>query len=424
MIDIESSQPAPKRKKIYLIATGLLLFMAVLYTIARSLESRYPWLAWVRAFSEAGMVGAIADWFAVVALFRHPLGLRWLPHTAIISTRKDQIADSLANFIQNHFLSPSQIIDRLKKFKVAERFSDWLTDQEHADQIATKITETLPSILDVLDDRHMQTFLQESIFYMVNRVPVAPLAGRMLDMLMESGQHEELLNEGLRVSKHLLDEHIDLVEDRIAFQLKMVPDLPVLGPLKQIFIEKTAQKIVSNLQSGLDDIMMRPDHATRVKILNKLSELSVNLKNSPEWHARVEELKQSILSNPALINSLDTLWEGLKNELRKYLAVTPSPMQPRLSKIIQDIGKRVKNDPAFQGKIDGWIQDVVESLVRTHGHEVGNLIRETVERWDGEELSRKLEEQVGSDLQFIRINGTLVGGLVGIVLHALGLLIW
>lgn len=411
--------PPAKSKRVHAFATGLLVLMAVLYFLARSLEPGHPGWGWLRAFAEAGMVGALADWFAVVALFRHPLGLPiW--HTAVIPSSKDKIAENLARFVQEHFLGPEQIVGRLGGLRVASRFAGWLADRDHAALVAGKVADGLPVLLDKLDDRHMRTFLRESVLSLSDKVPAAPLAGQLVEMLMDSGQHEMLLEEVLVLSKRLLDENEDLVADRIGAELGKVPDL--LG-LKGVLVRTVAGRIVQNLQDGADQIAGDKSHPFRRRFHDKLDEIARNLRESPEWYAKAEELKQAVLTNPALTGSLDALWSGVKEELGARLGSDASPLRNSLADFVQEAGLRLQEDAEFQEKLDGWIRDGVESLVRNHGHEIGGLIRDTVRRWDGAELSAKLEAQVGSDLQFIRINGTLVGGLVGLALHGIGHLI-
>jgi len=173
--------PPPNSKGVYALATGLLVLMAALYALARSLESGHPLWSWVRAFAEAGMVGALADWFAVVALFRHPFGWR-IPHTAIIPNSKDEIAENLANFVQEHFLGPEQIVERLRRLSVADRFAGWLAERDHAELVAEKVADGLPALLDKLDDRHMRAFVRESVLSLSDKVPAAPLVGRLVGM--------------------------------------------------------------------------------------------------------------------------------------------------------------------------------------------------------------------------------------------------
>lgn len=395
--------------------------MAILYALGRTLESQHPAWGFLRAFAEAGMVGALADWFAVVALFRHPLGMSWIPHTAIIPRRKNQIGDNLAKFVQEHFLGPAQITARLAKVNLSEKLAVWCSAPGHAESVANKIAEGLPGLVNALGDTDMQRFLKENLLTWAQRIPLEQWGGKMLGMLTETGRHQDLLEQALRFTKTLLDDNVPMVEERIAGELEKVPGL--FG-LKTMFVKKTAAKIVSNIQQTLDDIVDDPFHTLRLQFDDKVNELARELPESPAWHERAETLKRELLSNEALLQSLEAVWTGLKRELLADLAREDSAVKAQITRGIREIGSALAKDPAFRDKLDGWIRDAAAYLVRSHGHEIGSLIRDTVHKWDGDELSAKLEAQVGADLQFIRINGTLVGGMVGIVLHALGLLVW
>lgn len=410
-----------QKSRIYGLATGLLIVMALLYVLARYLEPTHAAWSWVRAFTEAGMVGALADWFAVVALFRHPLGCSWIPHTAIIAKRKDKIADNLASFVQEHFLGPEQIMARLDRMQITSRLSEWLAQRDKAEIVSGHIADALPRILNALDDSHMRRFIRESVESLVGKVPVAPLAGRMIDILMERGWYVDFFENGLRFGKHMLDENVDLIANRLAMEMAKVPDF--LG-LKRILIQTAAKKIVSNLQNGIDEILRNKKHPLRSRFFLKVSEAGRKLRESPEWYESAENLKRTILNHPTLIGSLDSLWGEAKVALEENLKSSKSSIRNRITEVLQETGLRLQKDKQFQTKLERWIHDGLNYLIQNHGGELGNLIRDTMNRWDGAELSEKLEAQVGPDLQYIRINGTLVGGLVGIALHALGLLLW
>ncbi len=391
--------------------------MAILYVIARSQETREPLWGWVRSFAEAGMVGALADWFAVVALFRHPLGLP-IPHTAIIPRSKEKLASNLARFVEQNFLGPEQIVERLKKHRIAERIVGWLAEKDHAEILADRVADHLPALLDTLDDRHMRSFLRDSVLSVSEQLPLAPLTGQLIDILMESGRHEILLDEGLSMAKKLLHENADLISNRIKVELKILPERSILRSVLTVILTR---KVIQTLQQGADEISKNPDHPFRQRYHQKLEEFSRRLRESPEWQEKAEFIKISLLTNPALIDSLDSLWNGVKKELIHRLSEEDeSGLQTRMAEFIQNAGQRLQEDTIFQAKLDDWIRSGVSSLVRRHGDEIGNLIRDTMGRWDGKELSEKLEQQVGADLQYIRINGTLVGGLIGLILHWIG----
>ncbi|TLD68668.1 DUF445 domain-containing protein [Phragmitibacter flavus] len=418
--DLIPPNPALNRRA-HRIATGLLVLMAVLYALAKTFEKHHPAWGFLRAFAEAGMIGALADWFAVVALFRHPLGLTWIPHTAIIAKRKDQISESLARFVEQHFLSPTQITARIERIAIVERASTWLQQPGNAEKITDRIAATLPGILEALDDTDMRRFLRDNLLSLATRTPAAPIAGRLLSMLVEKGRHQELLQSALHFGKTILDDNVTLVEERIEIELRKVPR--VFG-IRRMLVKRTARKIVDNIQASLDSIVAEPDHPMRDQFHHHALDLIHNLEHSPDWLQRLENLKQELLANTTLAHSLDALWTGIKRALIADLSQQQSAINTRLAASFRDIGRSLERDEAFRNKLNLWLKDATHSLATNHSHEIGNLIRDTARQWDGEEMSAKLESQVGSDLQYIRINGTLVGGLVGLLLHTLGLLIW
>lgn len=414
------NQPILSRRA-HRIATGLLVLMAILYAIARTFESRNPAWGCLRAFAEAGMIGALADWFAVVALFRHPLGQRWIPHTAIIARRKDQIAESLARFVEQHFLSPQQITSRVERIAIAERAAKWLQKPGSAEKITSRLAGTLPAILTALDDADMRRFLRDNLVAFANRTPAAPLASRLLAILVEKGRHQELLQQALQFGKVLLEDNLATVEERIEIELRKVPS--AFG-IRRLLVKRAARKIVDNLHGSLDDVLANPAHPMRDQFHLHALALIHNLENSPDWQQRLEQLKQELLHNPTLSHSLDTLWTGIKSALVNDLHQQQSTIVELLATSLRDLGRNLENDEAFRAKLNSWLLEATHSLATNHSHEIGNLIRDTARQWNGEEMSAKLESQVGADLQYIRINGTLVGGLVGLILHLVGAFIW
>lgn len=412
--------PSSPARRLHLLATGLLALMAGLYVLGRSLEGHHAAFGFLRAFAEAGMVGALADWFAIVALFRHPMGIP-IPHTAIIPRRKDQIADSLARFVEENFLGPAQISAKLAQLGLVRRAAAWLTPPGHAELAAEKLTGLLPIVLDSLDDRDVKRFLRESLAAQARRLPLAPLGSRLLRLLVESGHHQELFTEILRAAKALLAGNVEFVEERIANELRKVPG--IFG-LRSMLVKGTAKKVVSNIQNSLDEILGHPEHRIRGQFDGKARELLEDMLASPRWEARAEALKDELLSNEALLGSFEAVWDGLKEWLEEDLAHEDSAVKAELARALRELGHQLERDEALAGKLEARLLEAAEYFTRSHGHEIGNLFRETVGRWDGAQLAEKLEAQVGADLQYIRINGTLVGGLIGIALHAIGLLFW
>lgn len=405
------------------LATGLLVAMVFVFAAARTFEAQYPALSWVRAFAEAAMVGALADWFAVVALFRHPLGIP-IPHTAVIPARKNQIAHSLASFVQGNFLTAEKISEKLRKAEIARRLADWLSDEPNAALLARKLTSGIPRILDALDEDGMRKFLREQAVVQIRRVPLAPVAGRLLGVLSENGRDQELLDQALRIARQAVGENEPLIKNKVAEELSAIPDWPVIAEAKVLISRSLAEKIVEKVQGTLDDILRDPKHVVRAQFDERLEKFIADLKKSPEMAERAEQLKENFLGNATLIASLDALWTALKSEVLADLSKEDSRIHQQLAATIRQVGLALGNDDAFRAKLERWIDQMVQKALMSHGHQIGDMIRETVEGWDAKEVAEKLESQVGGDLQFIRINGTLVGGLVGLLIHAVGKLVW
>lgn len=409
-----------------LIATGLLFLMAVLYAVSRSWEPVYPGLVWLRAFAEAAMVGALADWFAVVALFRKPLGFPW--HTAIIPRKKDQIGESLALFVQTNFLSADRIIARLSGLDLSRRLADWLAQEENASRVAQRITTHLPSLLDGLGDRDMQHFIRERIVERARLLPLAPAAGRVLGILVEGDHHLQLFEQVVTSIRTLVGENRDFIREKIRKELDELPirvgDFDPLQGAKEGISNSASKWVVDRIQRTLDEVHDDRNHRLRHQFSAKTEQFVRDLKESPEMERKAAELRDRLLDSPQLQQALDSVWQSIKTEIQADCAKSDSSLQQRLATIFRQIGSDLSADPDFRAKLDLWIRQSVTHLVSRHGHEIGDLIRDTVKGWDGREIADKIENQVGSDLQFIRINGTLVGGLVGVAIHGVSRLLW
>lgn len=391
-------------------ATGLLVLAGVIFVVARIFESRYPWLGYVRATAEAGMVGGIADWFAVTALFRHPLGIP-IPHTAIVPSRKDRIGQSLGRFVQSNFLSREVIVTKLRSIGASRKIAEWLSRPENARTLSRHTSAVLQGVVQVLRDEDVQEMIDQSIVSRVRKTQVAPLMGNVLAVVTAENRHQELLDSSIRLIRRLLDENRAVLRDRIQ------DETPWWFP--NAVDEKIYQKVIRGIESNLQEVAADPGHPLRERFNEAVDEFVERLKSSPEMIARGEDLKEEILRHPALRSYSASLWGEVKAGLLRQGTDPDSTFHQRAERAITSFGESLLEDPELLEKIEGWLESATLYVVEQYRHEVADLIASTVEAWPAEDTSRKIELQIGKDLQFIRINGTLVGGLAGLVIYTL-----
>ena len=404
--DEEERQRQLERMK--LRATGLLVFMGALFVVARVLEPRYPWLGYVRATAEASLVGGIADWFAITALFRHPLNLP-IPHTAIIPSRKDKIGRSLGNFVQNNFLSPEVLSAKLRAALISRRAAEWLADPENARKAARNIGSVLQSAGNVVRDEDVHALLDRSVIEPLRRVPIAPVLSKGLELLTVDDRHQQLLDRVIHGLAGLIIENEDFIRARIH------EESPWWVP--GFVDEQVHARVIGGIQRTLLEVSSEPGHPLRRQFDDLLTEWIVRLQESPDVIARADAVKQQLFDNPTSRGLSASLWTEVKRVLDRQAEPEPTAAPGALERGLIALADGALEDEVLLGKLDGWIADAVLRVVEQHRHEVGALIEHTVRNWDPGETSRRLELAVGRDLQFVRINGTLVGGLVGLLLY-------
>ncbi len=390
-------------------ATGLLVFMGGLFVVARVLEPRYPWLGYIRATAEASLVGGIADWFAITALFRHPLNLP-IPHTAIIPSRKDKIGRSLGNFVQNNFLSPEVLSAKLRAALISRRAAEWLADPENARKAADNIASVLQSAGNVVRDEDVHALLDRSVIEPLRRVPIAPVLSKGLELLTVDDRHQQLLDRIIGGLTTLVAENEELIRDRIR------EESPWWVP--EMVDDKIHRKVLGGIERTLYEVGADPDHRLRHQFDQLLSEWIVQLQESPEVMARAEAIKQQVLDPETSGRIAASLWNEVKMALGRQSQSSEGGAIDAVARGLSALARAALDDEALLEKIDGWVIGAVLRVVDQHRHEAGQLIAQTVSAWDPQETSRRIELLVGRDLQFIRINGTLVGGLVGLILYS------
>ena len=403
--DDDQRRDALRRMKA--LATGLLGLAAVVFVVARQFPDNTA-AGYIEAFAEAAMVGALADWFAVTALFRHPLGLP-IPHTAIIAERKDDIGKGLGTFVQGNFLSGPVIAEKIRSVGVADRIGAFLADPENARRLSGNAGDAVQAAVDVLRDEDIAPVVEQMVTERVAEVPAAALASKVLEAAIEDGHHQVLVESLLDATTGFLDRNTDTIRARVERESPWwVPDA---------VDERVVQKLVGGGRRFLEEVAADPDHDVRHQIDDRIRDLAVKLRTSPEMEARGEELKAQLLAHPALRAWTSTLWQDLKTAIVAASADPDSELRARLTEGIQRLGRTLGEDEDLRAKIDGWVERTVLYVLEQYRDEVADLIAGTVARWDADDASRRIELQVGRDLQFIRINGTVVGGIVGVLIH-------
>ncbi|MGJ7485924.1 DUF445 domain-containing protein [Variovorax sp. LT2P21] len=396
------------------VALGLLCGAAVLYGVAHALEARHPAWGYVAAFAEAAMVGAIADWFAVVALFRHPLGLP-IPHTAIIPANKDRIGAKLAGFILDNFLSTPQVLAKLREFDPATRLANWLAAPAHGERLGQHAVAAVRYGLSAFDDERARAFVGRAAAAGLAQVDVSRLLGQSLDALTAGGRHQALLDDVLtQVAEVMQGETVqEHITEAIAREIKT---LRYVG-LDQVAARAATRKIVSALVHTLGDVAAEPGHPLRLRFDGFMADFVERLKSDPEFYARGETIRAELLAHPALTDYLHGLWDTLLAWLHDDLARDDSTIRRRIATLAGSMGERLQQDEAFRRWINEQITEAAPVAIARYREDIRRYIVERVAQWNAEEMTDELERHIGRDLQFIRVNGTLVGGLVGLLIH-------
>jgi len=401
------------------LATGLLVAAGAIYVAAQALEKQYPWLFWVSITAEASMVGAIADWFAVTALFHHPLGLRFIPHTAIIPRNKQRIAAGLSHFIQSNFLTSDAVVQRIRDFRPARTLYGWLVRSENAETIASYVVRVTAHGLAALDDERVRNYLQQTIARRLREADVAAAAAQLLDVLTENKRHHELLDAALRA----LDEVLSRADTQAYIAGEVAKSAPLLKWLSDWFSlkldDKAALKIVEVAVQKISEVRHDQDHELRKRFDGFVSQFIERLKTDDALRDRVHRLRDEALESPALGRYVASLW----GEFREWLAAEndrrPASLHQRVTTMVEALGRTLRADHEMQDWIDEQILRSVPALVEEHRAKIGRFVEDQIMSWQEEKLVAELERHIGPDLQYIRINGTLVGGLAGLVIAAL-----
>ncbi|RIX29453.1 DUF445 domain-containing protein [Sphingomonas edaphi] len=393
-------------------ATGLLVVMAGVFLATRYFEPAYPWLGYVKAFAEAAMVGGLADWFAVTALFRHPLGLP-IPHTAIIPRNKDRIGEALANFLKENFLIAPVVARRMRNIDLAGAVGRFL-QAPHGEEtrIRQGASRLIADLFESLDDERLGGLVKSSIANRIRNMEVSPLLGHALASAINDDRHVPMLEAAIRWMARALDANEELIRDMVHKRANWVLKLASLDT-------KLADAIIEGLRKLTADMHTDPAHPVRVKAEEALAQLANDLQTKPETRERVEAMKVQLLDNQSVSLWLDTLWQKGREAIIRAARNPDAAMAGKLGEILQSMGQSLDKDARMKSAINQFARRAVSGMAASYGSSIVKLVSETVRGWDAQTITNRLESAVGRDLQYIRINGTLVGGLVGLTLHVL-----
>ncbi|WP_396891038.1 DUF445 domain-containing protein [Mycobacterium sp. Z3061] len=400
------------------VALSFLIGATVVFLLCRwaNAHGTAPvWVGYVGAAAEAGMVGALADWFAVTALFKHPLGIP-IPHTAIIKRKKDQLGEGLGTFVRENFLSPEVVETKLRDAQVPSRVGKWLSEPTHAQRVAGEVATVLRVLVELLRDEDVQQVIDRMIVRRIAEPQWGPPVGRVLQTLLVENRQEAL---------------IQLLADRafqwslnagVVIQRVVERDSPTWSPR---FVDHlVGDRIHRELMDFTDKVRRNPDHELRRSATRFLFEFADDLQNDADTIARADAVKEQLMARDEVAKAAETAWTTLKRLVLEGVDDPSSTLRTRIADTVIRIGASLRDDSGLRDKVDGWMVRAAQHLVSQYGVEITAIITETIERWDAQEASRRIELHVGRDLQFIRINGTVVGALAGLAIYAIAQLLF
>jgi len=402
------------------IATGALVGMALIYVFAKTLQTQAAGWGYLAAFAEAAMVGALADWFAVVALFRHPMGIP-IPHTAIIPTNKDRIGRTLANFVVTNFLTGESIRQRLEKTDLTAKVAEWLWT--NAKDASDRIVAAAPALGRALQDEDVQRLLHGTLLAKLRAIEVAPLAGKVLKTVIAGEILDEMIGASVGLAEDLVRTNRALIEAQVRKRIPL-PDLPGLSIVKDRLGQAIAEKVSVGILEDLRDMRRNDHHPFRLQLRVKALELAEALQQSEVYREKGERIKEEILQHPAVRAHLSGLVRDLVRDFEADLAAPDSRIRAQVERAVIGAAHLLMEDHALRVKLNGWLGEILANAAEQHGEEASQFIQDRVRKWDAVQLTQKLEEAVGRDLQYVRLNGTIVGGLVGLLIYTVSRWLW
>lgn len=401
-------------RKMQLLALAFLAGAVVLLVVAHVLRARHPAWGYVAAFAEAAMVGAIADWFAVVALFKHPLGLR-IPHTAIIPNSKDAIGRNLGAFVENHFITEEAIGSKIRQADPARRVGEWLLDPLHSAGLGQSAASVARQLIEALDHEQIRDKLRELASQQLTEVDLSGTAGQLVDRLMQSGRHQELLDALLDGAGAYLGD----TEKHPTISQFLIDSLGIENSMMKMAINAYAPRSIASLNQKLDEVRRDPAHRFRGVFDGWIGDFALRLKADPQWAEKIRRHQAELVQDTQVQGLLSGLWDGIKDKLLHDLSQDQPALLRQIQAWVQQLGQILVEKPGLRQWLNQAIEDGSVTLIRKYRGEVGRFIEQQLAKWTREEMSQRIELAIGCDLQFIRINGTIVGGLVGLLIHAL-----
>ncbi len=395
------------------LATSLLVLMAVVFVGAKLLQPQYEYMSFIAAFAEAAMVGALADWFAVTALFRRPLGLP-IPHTAIIPNNKDRIGESVGNFLEHNFMTPEVLADELQQVDFAGGIAAWLTIPENSRAVAGQIVRGIPALFRMIDDKEVSNFIQLAVSAALKNMKFAPLAAEILSVLMADKRHQVLFDHFLRLASRTLEQNKPFIRQKIHDRSpRWIP---------KVVDEKFFENLLEELRNILNE-MKDENSEWRSRFELSAQELVEKLRTSPDYEEKISLAIDQMLSHPLFQDYTDHVLRDLRHRLTADADSGDSQLVAQLDLAIRAFSDALGQDIVVQDKFNRWLREFATEAISSRREGIADLFKRVIRKWDADTVSRKFELYVGKDLQYIRINGTLVGGLVGLILHGVSLVL-
>lgn len=393
-----------------ILATGLLLLMVVLFILTKIYYKQGTWMGYVNAFSEAAMVGALADWFAVTALFSHPFGVK-IPHTNLIENNKNKIGDNLGNFVINNFISPKNLFPYISTLKATSYFLKWMSEKENKELLISRLFDFVLKVIHQFKDEQVIGFISKKLYQKIQNIELDKILASAIDYLLNRNDLQEVITNVFHETQNYVLNHQELIRQKVSEESYFF--------IPQFIDEKLAEKIIKGFKGFLTEVIDNPNHEVRISIVNKINEFKEDLKTSDKWKSRLVEIRNYFFHQEKIDKYVEELWESFKIEVVKELENKDSKLRKKMTENLEYFMNSLKKNEELQNKIDRNIRIWVYKIIFKNRKKIGDLISNTVKNWKGKELSQKLELEVGKDLQYIRINGTLVGGIVGLMIYFL-----